>query len=479
MNRNTTSRLAVCCVRILSATTIILLVAIIGYIAFRGLWKRERYVSDVLPSFSAGQQFVLSSPRESGLEHLSWFALREMAMGKVPNLRSVTGVNEPFSLYVMDDSLPAFLAAMDLTQTQLVRRTTLPLRPENGSLVVSLEAVPHERNVRLEDKVLAVDTVVAALNGNRRISLVANEDLKRLLAGNLRSWKELGGPDLPVVEAADERELQTVRGSWMVMDAKRWRQLSGSDNAPAKLDVEGLQESRNLSWGYLTGRTVESGKYGGIGTIVVNTFFLVLFTMLAAMPVGVAAALWLVEYAKDGLPKRCIQSGIDILSALPSIIFGLFGLLVFVQLCHWSFSLLSGTLTVSLMVLPTIIRTSEEAMREVNPNLLEASLALGATKMETIFRVVLPASRRGIVTGMILAIGRTVGETAALIYTIGSGTDVPKSLTSSCRVLAMHIYLTITEGQSTDKAFASALVLVLLVLVINSAANRLIHQRRH
>jgi phosphate transport system permease protein len=327
--------------------------------------------------------------------------------------------------------------------------------------------------------VLAVHPSVSALYGNNRISMVEPIQWKYLQEGKITSWKELGGPDMPVRKVTSLQELETESGSYMIMEADAWWNATQRDKIPvSKLDVVGIEEGRNLTFAYMTTKTVESGKYGGIGTIIVNTFLMVMLTVLFSLPIGVAAALWLCEYAREGRMKRWIQSGIDILSALPSIIFGLFGLLIFVQLFHWGFSLISGTLTVSLMVLPTIIRTSQESIASVDRSLNEASLALGATRIETIFRVVLPSAKRGIVTGMILAIGRAIGETAALIYTIGSGTDIATSLTSSSRVLAMHIFLTITEGQSTDKAFASALVLIILVLIINTVANRLIHTRR-
>ena len=479
MNRKTTNTIALACVRILSVTTIILLVAIIGYIAFRGVWKRNRVIRDVVPLEMENRGFVISVTNGSDIKGLSWFTLQKIALGKVYSLRNLSGVDAPITLYVTDDVLPSFLAHMRIANDQIVRKETLPSSIRTGDIVISKERIPKMKTVPLYDEVLAVHPSVSALYGNNRISMVEPIQWKYLQEGKIASWKELGGPDMPVRQVTSLQELETESGSYMIMDAGAWWKATQQDKVPiSKLDVVGIEEGRNLTFAYITTKTVESGKYGGIGTIIVNTFLMVMLTVLFSLPIGVAAALWLCEYAREGRMKRWIQSGIDILSALPSIIFGLFGLLIFVQLFHWGFSLISGTLTVSLMVLPTIIRTSQESIASVDRSLNEASLALGATRIETIFRVVLPSAKRGIVTGMILAIGRAIGETAALIYTIGSGTDIATSLTSSSRVLAMHIFLTITEGQSTDKAFASALVLIILVLIINTVANRLIHTRR-
>jgi phosphate transport system permease protein len=203
---------------------------------------------------------------------------------------------------------------------------------------------------------------------------------------------------------------------------------------------------------------------------------MVALTIAIAAPLGVASAIFLAEYKVNARALQIIRTGIDLLASVPSILFGLFGLLVFVQLAGWSFSLLSGSMTVAIMILPTIIRTSEESLRAVHKGLREASVAMGATKWETIWKVVVPAASPGILAGIILAIGRAIGETAVLMYTIGSSTETATSILSSARVLSMHIYLTITEGQSLDKAFASALVLLVLVLFINMIARAIIRR---
>jgi phosphate transport system permease protein len=171
---------------------------------------------------------------------------------------------------------------------------------------------------------------------------------------------------------------------------------------------------------------------------------------------------------------RILRLSIETLAGIPSIIFGLFGMLFFVNILGWGIGLISGVLTLTLMILPTIIRTSEEALKTVAQGLREGSLALGATKMQTVLRVVLPAASPGILTGLLLAMGRAVGETAALIFTMGSSYDLVSGLTSSTRTLAVHIYLIIAEGISLDRAFATATVLILIILFMNTVATKII-----
>lgn len=239
-----------------------------------------------------------------------------------------------------------------------------------------------------------------------------------------------------------------------------------------------INKGFNISLEYLFTTTKDSGKTGGIITIIANTFILVALVVLVASPIGIGAAIELSKGGKNKKLTSIIKSFIEVLAGIPSIIFGLFGMIVFVGICHMGYSLISGVLTLSLMVLPTIISTSENAITSVDRSLIEASTALGATWSETTFRVVLGASKRGIISGVILAIGRAIGETAALIYTVGSSCDVATSLTSSSRPLAMHIYLGINEGQSFDRAFQGALVLVIMVLLINTVARSLMRIKR-
>jgi len=183
---------------------------------------------------------------------------------------------------------------------------------------------------------------------------------------------------------------------------------------------------------------------------------------------GIFSAVYLTEYAKKGSKLvSIVRITAETLSGIPSIIYGLFGLLFFVGSLGMGYSILAGSLTLSIMILPLIIRTTEEALSAVPNSYREGSYALGAGKMRTVFQIVLPSAMPGILAGIILAIGRIVGESAALIYTAGTVADIPGDLLSSGRTLAVHMYALSTEGMHVDQAYATAVVLIIVVIIIN------------
>lgn len=207
---------------------------------------------------------------------------------------------------------------------------------------------------------------------------------------------------------------------------------------------------------------------------LLNTLTVIFLTLLIAVPAGVGGAVYLVEYAPRGSRGvKLIRTMAQTLSGIPSIVYGLFGFLLFVLTCSLDYSLLSGTLTLAIMVLPTILRTTEEALLAVPDSYREGSLGLGAGKLRTIFRIVLPAAMSGISSGIILAAGRIVGETAALIYTAGTVSGRAGSLMESGRTLAIHLYCLLNEGFYMDQAYATAVVLLILVVGINFLAGLL------
>lgn len=211
---------------------------------------------------------------------------------------------------------------------------------------------------------------------------------------------------------------------------------------------------------------------------LINTLLLTALALLFAAPLGIFAAIYMVEYAKRGNKiVKVVRITAETLSGIPSIVYGLFGMLFFVTACHMQLSILSGALTVAIMVLPTIMRTTEEALMAVPDSFREGSFGLGAGKLRTVFQVVLPSAVPGILSGVILAIGRIVGETAALIYTAGTMAKVPNSLFGSARTLSVHMYMLSGEGFNTNQAYATAVVLLVLVVLINMlskvAANHL------
>ena len=202
---------------------------------------------------------------------------------------------------------------------------------------------------------------------------------------------------------------------------------------------------------------------------LINTIWMTVLALVIAVPLGIFAAIFLVEYAGKGNRfVDVIRLTTETLQGIPSIVYGLFGMLFFVTKLKWGLSLLSGAFTLAIMILPLIMRTTEESLKSVPESYREGSFGLGAGKLRTIFRIVLPAAVPGILAGVILAIGRVVGETAALMYTAGTVAQIPDSIMGSGRTLALHMYVLSNEGLHTDKAYATAVILLVLVIGINT-----------
>jgi len=202
---------------------------------------------------------------------------------------------------------------------------------------------------------------------------------------------------------------------------------------------------------------------------LLNTILLTALSLLIAVPLGVFAAIYLVEYAKRGSKLvSIIRMNAETLAGIPSIVYGLFGMLFFVTALKLGFSMLSGALTISIMILPVILRTSEEALMSVPDSYREGSFGLGAGRLRTVFRVVLPDAVPGILAGVILGVGRTVGETAALLYTAGTSSDTVSGIMDSARTLSVHMYALSQEGLYINQTYATAVVLLFIVVGINA-----------
>ncbi len=232
----------------------------------------------------------------------------------------------------------------------------------------------------------------------------------------------------------------------------------------------------SLTLDFLSQKTRSMGKEGGILPSIIGTVLITFLAIAIATPLGIGSALYLTEYTKVGTIRRLISFGADCLAGVPSIIFGLFGFIFFVVTLKLGWSILSGAFTLAIMILPTIIRTSEEAIKAVPKAYREISYSLGVGKIDTIRKVVLPSALPGILTGIILGIGRAVSETAAVIFTAGSSLNIPTSVFSSTRTLAVHFYILAREGISMPKAYGTATVLVVSILIINFVAYRLMHR---
>jgi phosphate transport system permease protein len=256
-------------------------------------------------------------------------------------------------------------------------------------------------------------------------------------------------------------------GSWLMMAAVK---LSALITAVVLLFIIGyifVQGIPNLTpqlfaWEY-------SSKNLSMMPAIINTLTMTVLTVLMAAPIGIGAAIYLVEYAKRGSRLvPVIRMTAETLSGIPSIVYGLFGYLLFNVAFQWGYSMLGGAMTLAIMVLPLIMRTTEEALLATPDSYREGSFGLGAGRLRTVMRIILPAAAPGVLSGIILAIGRVVGETAALIYTAGTVSGLPDSLLSSGRTLAVHMYALLSEGLYIPQAYATAVVLLVLVLGINA-----------
>lgn len=508
-------RMAFGVIRGLSVLTIAILGLIIGFILYKGLRFSSETRSTVLPWTEASPEgLVVVAHPGSQLKTLEFSVLLGIFTDEYINWAKISGEDGDLLPLAVDPASPEGQAAARLLfaspeaaawggLTEFLPSPEAVLdriasTPGTVALVPESSLAGRKDFVRasLRRLSIAANPEVLGLVDNRQIEDLTDADIQALAAGTLTNWSALGGPDLPV------SFLSPPEGDLAVATAATGLATKGkaaadhdsyiaaiastpgavglvfAEDIPAAglgtLTRKGRVSGWNLTPSYLVEAPRLSGRVGGISTIIGNTFFMLILTLLFAAPLGVAAAVYLVEYARQGPLVRLLRLGTETLAGIPSIIFGLFGMLFFVNILHFGFGLLSGCLTLTLMILPTIVRTSEEALKSVSRALREGSLALGATKLQTIVKVVIPAAAPGILTGLILGIGRAVGETAALIFTMGSDYKLANGLFSSARVLAAHVYIIFAEGISFDRAFSTATVLIVIVLVFNFAAKRLV-----
>jgi phosphate transport system permease protein len=519
--RVASERFAFGTIRALSLLTIAILGLIMGFILYKGFRYSNDTRSPVLPYAEAAPEgLALVVNREIDLgsmefpvllgmytdEYINWSKISTDAFDLLPIeiagpkgeaaatlLFGNPGAAQWGSLVKTVPDAEAALALVDSTPgaVALVGEDSMRSATAAGNFK-RIKVVPIRRLV------LAVNDDAAALVDNRSLEDLDDAAIARLAGGGAANWKQLDGPDLAVkllappsgsslaaaVAAAGYRTPAAGAPASQADYAASIKATSGSvgflfaaDAQAAGLQTltrRGVETGWNLTFRYLFEAPRLSGKVGGISTIILNTFFMLALTIAMAAPIGVGAAVYLIEYAKQGALVRILRLGTETLAGIPSIIFGLFGFLFFVNILHFGFGLLSGCLTLTLMILPTIVRTSEEALKAVPASLREGSLALGATKLQTIIRVAIPAAAPGILTGLILGVGRAVGETAALLFTMGSDYKLANGLFSSARALSSHVYLLFAEGISFDRAFSTATVLIVIVLAFNFAARRFI-----
>lgn len=231
-----------------------------------------------------------------------------------------------------------------------------------------------------------------------------------------------------------------------------------------------------INWEFLTGSPVDFGASGGIFPMIVSTIYVTFFAVIIATPLGVGAAIYLYEYAGNGKFVQAIRFCSESLASLPSIIFGLFGLAFFVEFLNLGWCVLSASLTLAIMAMPTIMRTSENALEAVPLSYREGSLGMGATRWQTIKNVIIPAAIPGIITGVILGMARAIEETAAIMYTVGSSIAAPITIFDPARPLPLHLYILATEGISIKNTFGTAVVLIIIILAITISTNILVER---
>ncbi|MDR2957757.1 MAG: phosphate ABC transporter permease PstA [Coriobacteriales bacterium] len=229
-----------------------------------------------------------------------------------------------------------------------------------------------------------------------------------------------------------------------------------------------------IDWQFLTENPHNMGRDGGVFSTIIGTLMVVAVAIIIAVPFGIGTAFYLAEYTREGLFTRIVRFSAESLAGIPSIVYGLFGFLFFVIYLDLGWSVLSGGLTLAVMILPTIIRTSEEAIITVPRSYREVSFSLGGTKWQTTLKAVFPSALRGVANGIILSIGRCIAETAAVVLTAGSTLRMPTSLFSPTRTMAVHFYILAREGISMENAYGTAALLIILIFIINVVVNALI-----
>jgi phosphate transport system permease protein len=226
-----------------------------------------------------------------------------------------------------------------------------------------------------------------------------------------------------------------------------------------------------ISWDFLTTSPVHAGREGGIFPTIVATLYITVLALLVSAPLSIGGAIYMAEYAGESRITQLVRFGADSLAGIPSIMIGLFGYLLFVSYLNFGFSLLSGSLAVAFMALPIILRVSEEAIKVVPDSYKQGSLALGSTKWQMIRSIVLPTALPGILTGLMLGMGRIVGETAVFLLTVGGVAQIPMSLSDPVRPMTLHAFIVATQNISLANAFGTGTVLLFIVLAITLTSN--------
>jgi phosphate transport system permease protein len=327
---------------------------------------------------------------------------------------------------------------------------------------------------------VAEDGIVIVANPQMTVGSLTLNQARDMFTGQIANWQGVGGPDAPVTVVSREVGSGSWDGFQKWVLSKRALMAMGLEKGDLQLFFQNLWASvRFLGRFLVTEPQPGMGGRGGISTTVLTTVYMVLLTLAIATPIGVGAAIYLVEYAgemggQSGVMRQVvtvIRFAVETLAGVPSIIYGLFGFALFVTVMKLGLSMISGALAGACLILPTIIRTTEEALLTVSRSYREGSLALGATKWQTNYKVVLPAALPGIVTGIILGVGRIVSETAVFYVTLGGSINLPESVMDQGRTMVLHLYSLMMDANAPDPAMGTAIVLIVVIVLINLAIN--------
>ncbi|MBN2628858.1 MAG: phosphate ABC transporter permease PstA [Spirochaetales bacterium] len=508
--------------------TILILAWILGFILYRGFYSNNvvgyKYTdmsSDVL-TLNDGSEVIFIANKGIRVKDLTADSMQELYTHVIRELNKWSDYTEQSVLCQpiaykdespFNSSVKAFLLGKEgldnwksyttyaVDSRQMIEKVAetkgaLGYIPAGDRNLLTKDVVP----IPLRSIQVAMNSEALAIKDNRSFQEFTEDTLKAIFAGKVVSMTSIGGIGIAPLPAIAPNVNRSLTDNWFGPEfiPKQFDTMEGfydymsrNPGAVGLVDYTGYipsdsyetvtvqrrERGMNLDLWFLIEKPAE-GNAGGISYFIINTLFMILMTLLFSAPIGILAAVYLVEYAKQGPLVTVLRMGTETLAGIPSIVFGLFGRIFFVNILGMGIGFISSTLTVTLMILPTLVRTSEEALKAVPPILREGSMGLGATKWQTIFRVVLPAASQGILTGVILAVGRVAGETAVLLYTLGSSYDLVRNLHSPARVLSLHLYLLFSEAVSFDRAFATGTVLVIIVLITNLLTRRLIRKNK-
>ncbi len=478
--RQITDRAVLIFIYLSAASTALILISMIGYIAFRGLYRESRINKQILESDNIvyefnNEKYIFIVNKKIQRNFIGIDEAEKILAKDIKNWSSISETRARIKLLSLFRENKEINSIYNIKNMNTAEELLKTLQENNGSIgIVPLDArekliLKNLKILNINNECVAAGYKVSEIINNRKLAVLSEEDFKKIKDGKVENWKEVGGHDIPLEIMKKAEQVKKSEGGFAVVEYKK------AVNAGVSIiPVSYVKKGANFTPGFIFDKPVKAGKAGGISTIILNTLFMIILTLIFSVPVGVGAALYLTEYASPGRTMRIIRLGVETLAGIPSIIFGLFGFIFFVDIMNMGIGLLSGSLTVAMMIIPVIIRTSEEALRSVPMSYREGSLALGAGLWYTIKKVILPAAKPGILSGVILSIGRALGETAALVFTMGFDYRLANGIKSSARVLSVHLYQLVREGISFERAFATAFVLMCFIFVINTTTIALV-----